>query len=120
MSEFDVGDRLKCNSPGSWVHGRIGTVLAVDVESSDGIRGYSLAIDGANGYTVLSPAEVGAIPDLAAVHRECGDLIEQAAHLIRQAAIKLSGLPWSGMLSSETSELHELARRVRDYDPTGD
>ena len=65
MSEFDVGDRLICNAPGSWVHDRVGTVEAVNVQSSDGILGYRLKIDGANGYTVVPPEEVAAIPDLA-------------------------------------------------------
>jgi hypothetical protein len=119
MSEFDVGDRVVCNSPGSWVHDKQGTVQAVDVLSPDNIRGYQLRIEG-HGITVVPPAEVSAVPDVAAAHRAAAEKITQAADLIRQAAITLSGTAWSGELSNEASDLHDLSRRVANYDHTSD
>lgn len=41
-----------------------------------------------------------------------GALVAAAAELVRQAAVALSGTGWSGELSNEASDLHDLARRV--------
>lgn len=50
---FTAGMEVVANMPGSWVHGRIGTVIASDVTSSDGIRGCSVQYEG--GYSVVEP-----------------------------------------------------------------
>lgn len=52
--EFRVGDRVRCHSPGSWVDGKEGTVAALDVLSSDDIRGHQIQMP--NGYTVVEPS----------------------------------------------------------------
>jgi hypothetical protein len=52
-SEF----RVVMRDPGSWVDGREGTVLALNVTSPDGIRGHSLRVDGV-GVTVVPPGQL--------------------------------------------------------------
>jgi len=37
-----IGDRVKCNEPGSWLHGLEAEVYALDVTSSDDITGCGL------------------------------------------------------------------------------
>lgn len=120
VSEFDIGDRVVCNAPGSWVHGKTATVEALDVASTDGINGHRLKVDGTSGYTVVPPAEMAAIPDLAAAHNQAADLVGQAAELVRRAAIVLSGTAWSSILSDVASDLRTNERDVRDYDSTSD
>lgn len=121
MNEFDVGDRVVCNAPGSWVHGKAGVVLAVNVTSSDGITGYQLRIDGSDGYTVVPWNQLAAELDpRETASRQAADLVEQAANLVREAAIKLSGTGWGGHLGDTASDLFVIARGVRDFDPTSD
>lgn len=48
-----VGDRVKCKEPGSWVDGREGVVLRLNVTSSDNIEGHLLQM--AEGVTVVPP-----------------------------------------------------------------
>lgn len=49
-----VGDRVRCDWPGSWVDGKVGTITALNVVSSDNIRGHQLKM--ADGVTIIAPA----------------------------------------------------------------
>ena len=40
--QIQVGDRVEVNDPGSWTHERVFWVKALNVISSDGIRGHLL------------------------------------------------------------------------------
>ena len=53
---FQIGDRVVCRLPGSWVDGKTGVVGALDVEASDGITGHR--IDFPSGYSVVPPEEL--------------------------------------------------------------
>jgi hypothetical protein len=46
-----VGDRVRCVCPGSWTDGKIGTILDLNVTSSDGVFGHRLQM--AEGITVV-------------------------------------------------------------------
>jgi hypothetical protein len=50
-----VGDRIRCDLPGSWVDGRVMIVTALGVRSSDDIEGHALRDEGLAGFTVLGP-----------------------------------------------------------------
>ncbi len=60
-SGFAIGERVRMTNPGSWVDGRVGTIEALNVVSSDQIHGHQIKVKGV-GITVvpefqLSPAE---------------------------------------------------------------
>lgn len=48
-----VGDKVKCHVQGSWVDGLVGTILALNVTSSDEIHGHQLQMH--CGVTVVEP-----------------------------------------------------------------
>ena len=48
---IEVGSSVLCHLPGSWVDGKIGTVLKLNVVSSYEIRGHLLQMD--NGTTIV-------------------------------------------------------------------
>jgi hypothetical protein len=50
-----VGDLVRCNVPGSFVHGLCLEVLRLDVISSDGINGHLLRLSDRKGVTVVEP-----------------------------------------------------------------
>lgn len=51
--KFQIGDRVICNYPGSWLDKKIGTIERVDEWSqSDQIRGHYLIMDG-GGITII-------------------------------------------------------------------
>lgn len=52
-NDVQVGDVVTMRTPGSWIDGREGTVIALDVEASDGICGHAVQVS--SGYTVTEP-----------------------------------------------------------------
>jgi len=56
MEKFKIGDKVRCKVPGSWVDGKVGEIIHLDVTSSDGIHGYLLQMDGSQ--TVVPPEEL--------------------------------------------------------------
>ena len=53
MEDFQVGDIVVCDCPGSWTHGKTGTIVRLNVVSSDEIRGHQLQMDGCQ--TIVQP-----------------------------------------------------------------
>lgn len=74
--DFQVGDIVRCNSPGSWTHGRVMTVTKLNVTSSDEIHGHRLQAP--EGVTVLPPHQL----------QNLGLLDLAKAAMARQKAIK--------------------------------
>lgn len=53
MRDFQIGDKVICRVPGSWVDGKLGTVKRLFVRTSDDIYGHQLQMDRC--VTVIPP-----------------------------------------------------------------
>jgi hypothetical protein len=60
MAEFKVGDKVRCHVPDSWVDGKTGTIIELNVSRS-GDEGHCLQMEG--GITIVSPEELELLGD---------------------------------------------------------
>lgn len=53
MNEIKIGDKVRCNVPGSWCDGKTGIVQRLNVMSSDRIKGHQLKMPDC--VTIIEP-----------------------------------------------------------------